>query len=240
MDVIYLDFSKAFDKVPYKRLLMKMKMLGVSGYILKWVESWLINRKQLTMLNGTYSSWIDVLSRVPQGSVLGPLLFVIFINDIDDCAENIDILLKFADDTKLGHNASSIEECVKSQECLNKLINWANSWNMSFNISKCKVLHVGRNNLNHIYTMNGTPLEVTTVEWDIAVPAWSPWLQGDIETLEKVQRRAINLVVGLRGRTYEEKLAELGMRTLEDRRKRLDLVQTFKINKGIDKVESTK
>ena len=110
MDVIYLDFSEAFDKVPYKRLLMKMKMLGVSGYILKWVESWLINRKQLTMLNGTYSSWIDVLSRVPQGSVLGPLLFVIFINDIDDCAENIDILLKFADDTKLGHNASSIEE----------------------------------------------------------------------------------------------------------------------------------
>ena len=169
MDVIYLDFSKAFDKVPYKRLLMKMKMLGVSGYILKWVESWLINRKQLTMLNGTYSSWIDVLSRVPQGSVLGPLLFVIFINDIDDCAENIDILLKFADDTKLGHNASSIEECVKSQECLNKLINWANTWNMSFNISKCKVLHVGRNNLNHIYTMNGTPLEVTTVERDIGV-----------------------------------------------------------------------
>ena len=85
--------------------------------------------------------------------------------------------------------------------------------------------------------MNGTPLEVTTVEWDIAVPAWSPWLQGDIETLEKAQ--SINLVVGLRGRTYEEKLAELGMRTLEDRRKRLDLVQTFKINKGIDKVEST-
>ena len=113
MDVIYLDFSKAFDKVPHKRLLMKMKMLGVSGYILKWVESWLTNRKQRTVLNGTYSSWIDVLSGVPQGSVLGPLLFVIFINDIDDCAENIDILLKFADDTKLGHNASTVEECEK-------------------------------------------------------------------------------------------------------------------------------
>ena len=75
---------------------------------------------------------------------------------------------------------------------------------------------------------------------EFAVPAWSPWLQGDIKTLEKVQRRAINLVVGLRGRTYnEEKLAELGMRKLENRRKRLDLVQTFKIIKGIDKVEST-
>ena len=72
---------------------------------------------------------------------------------------------------------------------------------------------------------------------EFAVPAWSPWLQGDIETLEKVQCRAINLVVGLRGRTYKEKLAELGMRTLENRRKRLDLVQTFKIIKGIDKVE---
>ena len=74
---------------------------------------------------------------------------------------------------------------------------------------------------------------------EFAVPAWSSWLQEDIETLEKVQCGAINLVVGLRGRTYEEKLVELGMRTLENRRKRLDLAQTFKIFKGIDKVEST-
>ena len=293
MDIIYLDFSKAFDKVPHKRLLLKMKSLGITGNILKWVESWLTNRKQRTVLNGVFSSWVDVESGVPQGSVLGPLLFVIFINDIDSCADEIDILLKFADDTKLGHKARNIEDCLKTQKCLDKLIDWANTWNMSFNISKCKVLHVGRNNLNHVYTMNGTPLEVTTVERDIgvqissnlkpftqcaeaarragailtqiskaflyrdsrifiqlykqfvrchlefAVPAWSPWLLGDIDILEKVQRRAVNMVVGLKGQNYEDKLVELGLRSLEDRRKRIDLVQTFKIVHGIDKIHSS-
>ena len=157
------------------------------------------------MLNGTYSSWIDVLSGVPQGSVLGPLLFVIFINDIDDCAENIDILLKFADDTKLGHNASSIEECVITQECLDKLINWANTWNMSFNISKCKVLHVGRNNLNHIYTMNGTPLEVATVERDIGVKI-SLNLKPSAQCIEAPRRAGAILTQITRAFLYRDKI----------------------------------
>ena len=93
----------------------------------------------------------EVISGVPQGSVLGPLLFVIFINDIDSCTENIDIMLKFADDTKLGHKASTGTDVMALQESIDKLLVWADNWSMKFNVAKCKVLHVGRTNLKHVH-----------------------------------------------------------------------------------------
>ena len=102
LDVIFLDFAKAFDKVPIKRLLKNLYAHGIRGKLLKWIADWLTNRTQRVALNGQFSSWINVLSGVPQGSVLGQLLFLIYINDINKAAESLDIIRKFSDDTKVG------------------------------------------------------------------------------------------------------------------------------------------
>ena len=150
-------------------LVKKLKAHGITGRTLTWIENWLDNRKQRTVLNGAESEWAEVESGVPQGSVLGPICFLIYINDIDDCAEEITILNKFADDTKLGHLVDRAEDVDTLQRCLHKLQDWALRWGMSFNVQKCKVMHLGRHNNRAQYVMNGTMLETTSQERDVGV-----------------------------------------------------------------------
>ena len=97
VDIIYLDFQKAFDKVPHQRLCRKLESHGISGNVLKWIQGWLMNRKQRVVINGSQSDWCGVSSGVPQGSVLGSVLFLIYINDIDSAVDTL--IKKFADDT---------------------------------------------------------------------------------------------------------------------------------------------
>ena len=121
VDIIYLDFQKAFDKVPHSRLLSKLQAHGITGNILKWLQDWLTDRKQRVVINGTSSEWQNVISGVPQGSVLGPILFLVYVNDIDEglsCK-----ISKFADDTKIASRVITTTDKEAFQTNLERLNN---------------------------------------------------------------------------------------------------------------------
>ena len=121
VDMIYLDFAKAFDKVPRLRLLEKLRAHGVGGQVHRWINHRLTGRQQRVVLNGAESEWAEVKSGVPQGSVLGPILFLIFINDLDTAAGQVGLLKKFADDTKLGHSVETLAKREELQASLDRL-----------------------------------------------------------------------------------------------------------------------
>ena len=270
----------------------KVKAFGVDGHLLGWLEQWLTGRMQRVVLNGKKYKWTAVKSGVPQGSVLGPLLFSIFISDLDQATVNMDIVKKFADDTKMAKVVSGEADRAAIQKDLDSLCGWATKWGMAFNIPKCKVMHLGHNNPKFSYTMVGQPMVVTDKERDIgvtvsknlrpgpqcekvarvakavlkqikstfhyrdrhifrslyiqyvrphleyAVQAWAPWMLGDIACLEKVQEKAVRMVTGLQGKTYEDRLIELNLTSLRDRRTEQDMMQTYKILHGHDRVDS--
>ena len=120
-------------------------------------------------MNGKLSGWIQVLSGVPQGSVLGPVLFLLFINDLDTVASENQWLVKFADDTKLAQIINSDRDSEELQDTLDKLGNRAREWGMEFNVDKCQVMHVGKRNRIHTYNMDGKALTRTEEERDIGV-----------------------------------------------------------------------
>lgn len=167
VDSIYLDFQKAFDKVPHRRLLVKLKAIGIRGKLLKWIKHWLSGRKQRVVINGVESDWRDVLSGVPQGSILGPLLFIIYINDIDEGIFNK--ILKFADDTKLVGKVGSMEDIEELRKDLARLFEWSEKWQMKFNLDKCKVMHIGSRNSKAEYLIGGKKLDTITEEKDLGV-----------------------------------------------------------------------
>ena len=107
IDTIYLDFAKAFDTVPHQRLLTKLRGYGIEGRILTWIEAFLTDRRQRVVVNDSRSSWADVTSGIPQGSVLGPMLFIIYINDMPTSV--LSSIYLFADDAKVYVQKHSIE-----------------------------------------------------------------------------------------------------------------------------------
>ena len=151
--------DKAFDKVAHSRLVHKLEYYGVRGKLLIWLESFLNNRTQQVVVEGKFSPPCEVLSGVPQGSVLGPVLFLIYINNI---SLNIHSELRlFIDDILIYRPIiNPVTDHVLLQDDLNTLIEWAMTWQMDFNISKCNILQITmhRNVSNFVYKMRDTPL----------------------------------------------------------------------------------
>lgn len=291
LDIVYLDFQKAFDKVPHDKLLLKLKEIGIGGKLNEWIKNWLCDRKQRVVINGVTSDWMPVTSGVPQGSVLGPVLFVIYINDIDHGLNNL--ISKFADDTKIGNAVLSERDKQSLQEDLRKISEWSVKWEMPFNINKCQILQVGTRNVKNDYDMCGVKIKSVDSVKDLgvtissnlkfsqqcnesvnkanrmiglikrnfafkskeivlplynsfvrphleyAVQFWSPHHAKDIAKLEGVQRRATKIIPSLRNKSYEERLSELNLFSLEKRRLRGQLIECFKILNGFTNVDPT-
>jgi len=166
LDIIYLDYRKAFDNVPHKRLIKKLKTYGITGCLRKWIESFLTSRKMKVGIRGTFSEEIEVMSAisgVPQGSVLGPLLLLLFVNDLPRWIVNS--MNMFADDTKLWCIIENESDSKSLQKDLDSLANWSQKWMLEFNFSKCKVMHVGHK-LNTKYLKNDTDgdMELSAVQ----------------------------------------------------------------------------
>ena len=183
VDVIYLDFQKAFDKVPHQRLILKLKSHGMGNSIINWIEQWLTDRKQRVVVDGEVSSWMSVLSGVPQGSVLGPILFLVYINDLEEGVTGS--ILKFADDTKLFRKTKEIGEL--------------------FNFGKYKCLHTGPGNTGMNYEMGGTILSKTVKEKDFK----GVTMKANMKVSEQCRIAASkgNQILGMiwRNITYKEK-----------------------------------
>ena len=156
-----MDFAKAFDKVPHRRLFGKLDYYGIQGSTHKWISSWLSGRSQQVVLDGEASDPVPVLSGVPQGLVLGPILFLIFINDLPD---NIKSSVRlFADDCVLYRNIQSLQDCLILQKDLDSLGLWEADWQMKFNVAKCNSMRVTRHyshkQIIHDYTLHQQTLE---------------------------------------------------------------------------------
>ena len=142
-DLIYLDFAKAFDKCDIGILLHKLKALGISGLIGRWIHHFLTNREQIVIVNGKKSKSSKVLSGVPQGTVLGPLLFLIYISDIGEKIKSTKKI--YVDDTKIKLRIKTEQDVEKLQEDIDLLQSWAENNNMQFNGSKFQLVRFGYN-----------------------------------------------------------------------------------------------
>ena len=180
IDIIYCDFMKAFDKVPHKRLLYKIKQYGIDGNILGWIEDFLSDRTQSVIINSCTSKAANVTSGIPQGSVLGPILFVLYINDLPSVVDKDTYIFLFADDTKAFRQIHSPEDNQILQKDIDNMIKWSNTWLLKFHPQKCTMMHMGKTSppkpnsdpnliTQHTYHMEGHPLSYSQCEKDLGV-----------------------------------------------------------------------
>jgi hypothetical protein len=170
VDTIFTDFSKAFDRLDHVVLLEKLCKAGIHGNLFRWFSSYISNRSQAVTINGFTSTWMSIPSGVPQGSLLGPLLFVIFINDIVSCFKYAKVLL-YADDTKIFMAINSIDDCLCLQHDLDNFVEYSRLNKLDLNISKCLAMTFSRkhNPINYHYVIDNQQLSRVTSTKDLGL-----------------------------------------------------------------------
>ena len=287
VDVFYLDMAKAFDTVSHPKLLAKLRKIGINGKFAIWIESFLSYRSQAVKIGNCISEVRPVLSGVPQGTVLGPLLFLLFINDLPNVVTNSKLIM-YADDAKLFFKVRTEDDAQFLHADILSVIRWAETWQLRLALPKCAILHIGGvYNPNVEFSANNLPIPSVQDIQDLGLlmtgnlkfssyvdkivskaqkrtglffkvfkcrdtkfltsifctyirplleyntPLWSPYQLGDIRKLESVQRLYTRRIPAARHMTYEQRLSFLKLESLELRRLRTDLVETFKILHGI-------
>ena len=288
IDVVYLDFAKAFDKVDHAILMKKIEQFGIKGKLYEWIKNFLAGRHQQVLVDNHLSRKEEVLSGVPQGTVLGPLLFLIYINDLEEATKN-SILRIFADDSKLVKEIKEKSDHDELQKDLESAINWANENNMELNKDKFQLMQYGRNEgmkehykisddtmLNkekHVKDLgvhvtddaswskqqteaikkgrkfmtwilrsftSRAPEVILTLYQAYVVPRleyasilWNPYMIGDIQQLESIQRTITAKLDGCEGLNYHQRLHKLKLYSMQRRRERFQAIYMFKIAQGL-------
>jgi hypothetical protein len=196
VDVIYTDFEKAFDKVPHKRLLSKLHSYGISDELICWIETYLHGRTQCVRVNSAFSESKPVLSGIPQGSVLGPLLFIIYINDLPNVCRDICNVFMFADDAKLYKCVSNQLDADNLNLSFNNIMTWSQNWLMKLNINKCKVL-----------SLRTTKANIVTYSYGVAN-------SDTLERVDNIKDLGVNMTCNLSFRSHVYEKINLAYRML--------------------------
>ncbi len=268
IDCVYMDYQKAFDKVPHQRLISKLSSYHINQVLIEWIKQFLTSRQQQVIVHGKRSQKKEVTSGIPQGSVLEPLLFVVYINDLPDVLKSEPYL--FADDTKVFRIIKNDSDTEDLQDDLHNLQKWSSTWLLRFHPQTCKHMRICKKTeeSNYRYKLNSYILEKVPYETDIGVTldenltfelhiankvkkassmfalirrifefldismfvplykalvrvhleyassVWAPYKKKLIKNLENVQRRATKQLLGMKDKTYEERLRILNLPTL--------------------------
>ena len=190
-DVIYLDFSKAFDSVCHAKLLSKLYTFGIDGPLLQWFTSYLSGRQQRVVVNGSFSSWGVAKSGVPQGSILGPVLFLMFVNDMPDVLKSSSLAM-YADDSKCYKTIKTMSDICDLQDDLNFLCVWSASNELYFQHTKCHNLRISRKKTSspRVYNLNNTELKLVMKEKDLGLTVTKDlsWNEHITQTVSKTNK----------------------------------------------------